>query len=62
MNDTPLITDLSMTDENMDMWAFIAPVHQIQRLTEWANMLEDRVKEFDPLYRGYPWGRKNEPA
>lgn len=21
-------------------------------------VLEARVKEFDPLYRGYPWGRK----
>lgn len=48
----------SMTDENADAWAMIAPVHQIQRLTDWANMLEARVKEFDPQYRAYPWGRR----
>lgn len=47
----------SMTDENADAWAMIAPVHQIQRLTDWANMLEARVKEFDPLYRAYPWSK-----
>lgn len=47
----------SMTDENTDAWAMIAPVHQIQRLTDWANMLEVRLKEFDPDYRAYPWGR-----
>lgn len=51
----------SMTDENADAWAIIAPVHQIQRLTDWANMLEARVKEFDPMYRAYPWGRKKSP-
>lgn len=48
----------SMTDENADAWAMIAPAHQIQRLTDLANMLEARVKEFDPEYRAHPWGRK----
>ena len=46
----------SMTDENADAWSMIAPVHQIQRLTDWANMLEARVKEFDPQYRGISLG------
>ena len=50
--------ELSMTDENADAWAMIAPVHQIRRLTDWANILEARIKEFDPLYRGYHWGAK----
>lgn len=49
----------SMTDEMADAWAMIAPVHQIQRMTDWANMLETRMKEFDPQYRAYPWGRKH---
>jgi len=44
----PMNEERSMTDENADAWAMIAPVHQIQRLTDWANMLESRVKEFDP--------------
>jgi hypothetical protein len=52
----------SMTDENADAWAMIAPMHQMQRLTDWANMLEARVKEFDPEYRAYPWGRDALPA
>ncbi|HJZ04905.1 MAG TPA: hypothetical protein VJ327_03495 [Patescibacteria group bacterium] len=51
----------SMTDENADAWSMIAPVHQIQRLTDWANMLEARVKEFNPQYRAYPWGRNARP-
>ena len=46
----------TMTDENAASWANIAKVHQIQRLTDWANMLEARMKELDPLYRGYRWG------
>ena len=33
----------SMTDKKVDEWAFMAPVHQIQRLTDWANSLEKKV-------------------
>lgn len=51
----------SMTNENSDAWAMIAPVHQIQRLTDWANMLEARLREFDPDYRAYPWGWRVSP-
>ena len=56
-----MLGERSMTDENADAWAMIAPIHQIQRLTDWANMLEKRVKELDPIYRAYPWGRKRSP-
>jgi hypothetical protein len=56
MTDTTALR--SLTDEYADVWAMIAPIHQIQRLTDWANMLEARVKELDPMYRSYPWGRK----
>ena len=57
-----MLGERSMTDENADAWAMIAPIHQIQRLTDWANMLEKRVKELDPIYRAYPWGRKCSPT
>lgn len=29
----------------------------IQRMVEWANMLERRVAELDENYRAYPFGR-----
>ena len=48
----------TMTDENLDQWRqTIALQHQIERLSDWANMLEQRVAEFDPNYRSYYWGR-----
>ena len=50
----------SMTNEAADAWAFIAPKYQIRRLIDWANMLERRVKELDPSYRTYQWGRRIE--
>jgi hypothetical protein len=49
----------SMTDENNIIWSRIDKKHQITRLTDWANMLEKRVAELDPLYRGYHWGRRD---
>ena len=52
------IASISMTDENMETWRqSIALQHQVERLTDWANMLEQRVAELDPNYRTYPWGR-----
>jgi len=47
----------SMTDDNNIIWSLMEKKHQITRLTDWANMLEKRVAELDPLYRGYHWGR-----
>jgi hypothetical protein len=46
-----------MTEYNNIVWSRIDKKYQITRLTEWANMLEKRVAELDPLYRGYHWGR-----
>jgi hypothetical protein len=46
-----------MTKDNAQAWAQLEPKWQIIRLTDWAAMLEERVKELDPEYRSYPWGR-----
>lgn len=49
----------TMTDENAKAWAGmgLSKDWQIKRLVDWANMLERRVSELDPLYRAYPFGR-----
>lgn len=55
-----------LTDECAAIWSNLPPKWQIQRLKEWAQMLESRVSELDPDYRGYPWGwapsQPNSPA
>lgn len=49
---------MTMTDENLAHWNnTISMKYQMQRLQDWANMLEQRVKELDPDYQTYPWGR-----
>lgn len=50
----------TMTDLMIETWdkAGLTDSLLIDRLKDWANMLEKRVAEFDPMYRGYPWGRK----
>ena len=48
----------TMTDEAVAQWRqTIAVIHQVERLQDWANMLERRVAELDPDYKTYPWGR-----
>jgi hypothetical protein len=49
----------SMTDANARAWQPIAKKHQIEKLKDWANMLEKRLGELDPEYRFYPFGREN---
>lgn len=51
----------SMTDDNAAAWANmgISKEWQIKRLTDWANMLEKRLAEFDRNYRCYPFGRRD---
>lgn len=51
----------TMTDEMAKAWDTMGLTEsmQIERIQDWANMLEKRVEEFDPLYRAYPWGRKS---
>lgn len=49
---------MTMTDNNVECWnTTISMKYQLQRLQDWANMLEARVAELDPEYRSYPWGR-----
>jgi len=50
---------MSMTKRNAEAWAAmgISKDWQIVRLTEWAQMLEDRLKQLDPNYETYPFGR-----
>ena len=48
----------TMTQDAADAWASISKEWQIKRLREWAEMLEARVAELDPMYRAYPFGRK----
>jgi hypothetical protein len=47
----------TMTDESMQYWAQLKPEWQIQRLKDWALMLERRLAELDPNYRAYSFGR-----
>ena len=49
----------TMTDDNARAWASmgISKDWQIKRLTDWANMLERRVAQLDPMYRAFPFGR-----
>jgi hypothetical protein len=49
----------SMTDEAAAAWGYMGlkKKFQIERLREWANMLESRVAELDPQYRSSNWGR-----
>lgn len=49
----------TMTDDNARAWASmgISKDWQIKRLTDWANMLERRLSQFDPMYRAFPFGR-----
>jgi len=51
----------TMTDEMAKAWDVMGLTDsmQIERLQDWANMLEKRIAEFDPLYRAYQWGRKS---
>ena len=49
-----------MTEENVAGWMYLDQKWQITRLTEWAAMLEERVAELDPQYRGYQWGLRKE--
>lgn len=51
----------TMTDEMAKAWDTMGLTEsmQIERIQDWANMLEKRVAEFDPLYRAYPWGRNS---
>jgi hypothetical protein len=49
---------ITMTDENLASWnSTISIKYQMQRLQDWANMLEQRVAELDPDYRSYAWGK-----
>jgi hypothetical protein len=51
-------TPMSLTDESMIQWQnTIGLKSQLERLQDWANMLEARVAQLDPDYRAYPWGR-----
>lgn len=49
----------TMTDNNARAWAEmgISKDEQIKRLTDWANMLERRVAQIDPMYRAFQFGR-----
>lgn len=51
----------SMTEGNAQAWAHLQPKWREQRMREWAEMLERRVKQLDPNYQGYPWGRTEAP-
>ena len=47
-----------ITTDSAAFWSVtLSRQWQIQRLVEWAAMLERRVAELDPDYRAYPWGR-----
>ena len=49
---------MTMTDDNVASWnTTISTRYQMERLQDWANMLEARVAELDPEYRSYAWGR-----
>ena len=58
---------MTMTADNLEAWkAMVANGMKqevlIERLADWAEMLEARVAQFDPEYRGYYWGQNKEDA
>lgn len=51
----------TMTNEMADAWDAMGLTDgmKIERLCDWANMLERRIAEFDSSYRAYHWDRKS---
>ena len=49
----------TLTERNQSAWAHLDPKWRELRMFEWAQMLEKRVKELDPQYEAYPWGRRD---
>jgi hypothetical protein len=50
---------VTMTERNAKAWAHLQPKWREQRMREWAEMLEHRVKQLDPYYQVFPWGRRD---
>jgi hypothetical protein len=50
---------VTMTERNAQAWAHLHPKWREQRMREWAEMLEHRVKQLDPDYEAFPWGRRD---
>lgn len=48
-----------MTEQNAQAWAHLQPKWREQRMREWAQMLERRVRQLDPDYKAFPWGRRD---
>lgn len=50
----------TMTDECVVAWSAMRIRDDVllRRVVDWANMLERRLAELDPLYRAYPFGRQ----
>lgn len=45
------------TRANITMWRNLPPDVFVQRLGDWAAMLEVRMAELDPNYQAHPWGQ-----
>lgn len=55
-----------MTEDNLAAWRAMVESGMdkavlLERLADWARMLEERVAELDPQYQSYPWGRNPRP-
>lgn len=48
-----------LTKQDIMGWRNLEPHIAIQRLGDWAAMLEERLAELDPLYQAHPWGRNS---
>ena len=51
-----------MTTSNVEAWNAMvengmSKDARLERIIDWARMLEERVAELDPHYMAYPWGR-----
>ena len=49
---------MTMTERNAQAWIQLEPRWRERRMREWAEMLERRVKQLDPDYEAFPWGRR----
>lgn len=49
----------TMTQRNAEAWAHLDRNWREKRMREWAEMLEHRVKQLDPDYEAFPWGRRD---
>ena len=48
-----------MTKDNRSAWLHLDEADYDERMVSWCAMLEKRVKELDPTYQAYHWGRQS---